>query len=470
MFSFSKRGRRLAGAGLAAAVAATLSLGLGAAAQATGSDTGNINPDATGTVTIHKYSEASDKGANASGHEDASQVPEGASPLQGVVFTAYKITDIDLTTNAGWDAAGALDPGTFSYDLGAGTLTQGSTHYALGAGTALPATDAAGLATSGQLGLGAYLFVETDSGDNNVTNSAPFVVTVPLPDTDGSWNYDIHVYPKNSLASVTKDVNDKDAYKVGDTITWPVTVGLPYLPEGQGFDAFSIVDTFDPALTYAGVSVKQGSTTFAEGTDYAVTQDGQKVTVTFNDTGRGKLAQGQPVVATFSTTVNDSIDADSDGIIPNQAFANVNDSKNIPSNKPQSKWGGLQVHKYAAGDSSKALAGAEFDVKNAAGAVVGHLTTGNDGNSGVIALKAGDYTLVETKAPNGYEPISDPIPVTVVNGAVSHPTVKSVENVQKPAVTLPLTGGAGTLVFTLAGLALVGGAAGIYARSRRSRA
>ncbi|MFT8356533.1 MAG: SpaH/EbpB family LPXTG-anchored major pilin [Bifidobacterium aquikefiri] len=436
-------------------------------ANATEANTGNLNPNTKGTVTIHKYSESVNKGSAASGHEDASQVPAGAQPLANVVFTAYQITNIDLMTNAGWDAAATLAPGSFTVDTTAKTLTAGAASYTLGTGTALPATNSSGLAVSPSLSLGAYVFVETIPDGSNIVSSQPFVVTVPLPDSDGSWNYNIHVYPKNSITALSKDVNDANAYKVGDTIAWPIKLSLPYLPSGKSFDTVEVYDTLDDALTYSGVVVTQGATTFVQGTDYTVVQAGQKVTVTFTPVGRAKLTQGTDVTFTLSTTVNSSLAADADGIIYNQAFANVNDGKNIPSNKPHSDWGWLTLEKYAEGKSEKSLAGAKFDVKNAAGDVVTALTTDADGNAGPIALKVGNYTLVETAAPAGYELSTDPIAVTIVAGGKSSAKVVKIANKQKPPVKLPLSGGTGTVIFTITGLTLVGAATALTIRSRR---
>ena len=472
---------RVAAGFAAAALAATGFVGTAQAA-----DTGNINPETKGTVTIHKYSETSNKGTNATGHEDETLVPEGAKPLEGVVFTAYKIDGIDLanadsaTANQGWDAAKTLTPGSFTVTkdgngVATSITTTGSdpTTYDLGDGVALPATDGDGIAKSSELSLGAYLFVETDPGLNYITKTVPFVVTVPLPDQvngeDGSWNYDVHVYPKNSVAAIKKEVNDANAYKVGDTITWPVTVTLPYLADGEAFSRLHIDDTFDPALDYQDVVVKQGDTTFTPDEDYQVeqdTQNSQHYTVHFLAPGIAKLQQGADVVATFSTKVNSKLDDDADGIIPNTAWVTINDSNPEKTNTPESDWGGLQINKYATGSSKKPLAGAEFDVKNGNGDVVAHLTTGDNGYSQIVALKAGKYTLVETKAPAGYDKVND-ISVEVKNGAVSKPSVQAVEETQKKPVTLPLTGGTGTLIFSVIGLAIIGGGLVLYVRSRR---
>ncbi|MGL4662826.1 MAG: MSCRAMM family protein, partial [Culicoidibacterales bacterium] len=49
------------------------------------------------------------------------------------------------------------------------------------------------------------------------------------------------------------------------------------------------------------------------------------------------------------------------------------------------------------------LKGAEFDIKDASGKVVMHVVTGTDGAIQTDALPFGKYTIVETKAPKGYQ-------------------------------------------------------------------
>lgn len=55
-------------------------------------------------------------------------------------------------------------------------------------------------------------------------------------------------------------------------------------------------------------------------------------------------------------------------------------------------------------DGSKPLAGAEFSVvRNRSGEQVGTIVTGEDGTGSITGLLRDDYTITETKAPEGYE-------------------------------------------------------------------
>ncbi|MFM0856127.1 SpaH/EbpB family LPXTG-anchored major pilin, partial [Streptococcus suis] len=78
-----------------------------------------------------------------------------------------------------------------------------------------------------------------------------------------------------------------------------------------------------------------------------------------------------------------------------------------------------------------------------------------DGKFEVKGLKAGQYELVETKAPEGYALPSDTIPFQVSRGSWGEGeevTTANFQQVKNKKITIPQTGGIGTLVFTVVGL------------------
>ena len=89
-------GRRVAAAVGALALAI---VGLGGATFAHAADLGNIDSGRTGSLIIHKHESGSQ---NADGTPDG-QTGTGGAGVADVVFTAYRITDLDLTTQTAWD-------------------------------------------------------------------------------------------------------------------------------------------------------------------------------------------------------------------------------------------------------------------------------------------------------------------------------------------------------------------------------
>lgn len=75
--------------------------------------------------------------------------------------------------------------------------------------------------------------------------------------------------------------------------------------------------------------------------------------------------------------------------------------------------GNLELIKVDSKDKEKRLSGAEFDVLDSNKEVVAHVVTDKNGKAIVKELKYGNYQLIETKAPDGYELDKTPVKFSI---------------------------------------------------------
>lgn len=477
-------GRRVGAVIAAVSLAFGGALAMGGSASAAPADL----PTGNGSLTIHKYEQPTPAGdRNDSGGQIT--VPGDWVPLGGVDFDIQPITSVDLSTEAGWDTVNGYAGDTSTIPVGdLGAATSGS-------------TNAAGELNFAALPVGAYLVTETSfvnatnpDGPANVTvGSAPFVVTIPVPQGDGTWLMDVHAYPKNSVTEVDKTVSEPTSPGVGATLTWTITAKIPTLSPGENFTGFGFGDTLDPKLDYvAGTGAitvtpaAGGAAVPATSTD---TTAGQNVVVDVDAAGLAVVQanQGGTATFTFDTVVNAA------GEIKNEATVFVNDPNHtgpgITTPEATSYFGPVQILKHAQGDVEKTLAGAVFTVHaSEADAATGanpitvsgetQFTTGDDGTVLIPGLFAGnasgdtkDYWLHEVTPPSGYQAIAGAIgPVTVAADGVTTAVEIGVPNVQKPQINLPLTGGDGAMMLMVAGAGLLLIAAGVAVVTMRRRA
>jgi hypothetical protein len=152
-----------------------------------------IPADATGSLTIHKHLGLPVDQTAYPANGTALVLPTSAAPLPGVVFTVTRVSDVDLTTNAGWYAALAYQDNLDGARAHAGAVRT----------SAPTATD--GSTVVAGLPVGLYLVHEASvtlpdgSEDLTIVKGPDFLVTIPMTDpvTNSRWVFDIHVYPKN---------------------------------------------------------------------------------------------------------------------------------------------------------------------------------------------------------------------------------------------------------------------------------
>lgn len=467
------------------------------------------------TLTIHKL--LKDDNFSNTRQDDGTEKTVTGDPVEGVTFTAYKI---EIPADK---SAPAKD---FTYNAGDNKITSNGVEYTLGVGTEMK-TGADGAVTQ-ELAQGYYLVVETSVNGATVNGNpvsitetcAPFIVRLPMTKPNSTeWNYNVHVYPKNSTSTATKTPS-KTSVNVGEALSWDIKTAIPSGIEN--FQKFDVTDQLDNALTYTADSVVvKVAGAIGEFTNFPVTDQGKtnytvtcadgKLTVSFTDEGRKALANYQDVKVTFGTTVNENVlDADHQNVVENTAtveFKNQDGTESkVPTPEAKVHTGKINITKKSSADQNTLLNGVEFKIASSEdNAIAGnylkkaaddtildvndagyadaadYVATTADGKASFAGLRDYDeanglttyrsYYIVETKAAAGYELLDAPVEVsfTVDNSteAVHYTISKDVLNT--PKTNLPLTGGMGTVLFSVAGIALLGGAiALLVVRNRKS--
>ena len=169
-------------------------------AVATTAPVSTIDTNANTSLTIHKYTEVTTSGSNASGKEDSNQVPTGATAIKDVGFTVYRVkTQGELLNYYNGKDESLLVDNYYTKDE-TGKITVSPSLKAI---CEEKKTNKNGIVTFNQadgLTLGIYLVVETSSPAIVTGPCDPFLVSVPMTVDNNKWLYDVHVYPKNSTA------------------------------------------------------------------------------------------------------------------------------------------------------------------------------------------------------------------------------------------------------------------------------
>ena len=490
----------------AVAVGAVGLVGLGTVASADPvvPDYGNIKSDEEGSITIHKFlnQKESEEGNIATGDSGFIE------PVENVVFTVFPLfkdgAQLDLTDPSAWVGLSDLEPGS---------NCSAPTGYTLGTSAGTITTNASGTGSLGNLGIGAYVVCETNTSGAKVDGTsvtvvrkaAPFIVTLPTPWENG-WIYDLHAFPKNSaFEALTKTIlSQGDRLTMGDVVKFEVSIDVPTLPPGVNWTQGAITDRFDARLLATDPAVDSvkivgedaaSTITLTKDTDYTVDTT-QGAAIEFTSAGLALFNGNAQIGKTVQVVFNAKVMSLGNGVIENQAGLWTNDAEfnvadtdwaNAPitSNTVTTNWGTSRAFKHAKGTAT-GLEGAKFDVypsdqpytltgegecgttpKAGADALYTGLESDSNGTVIIPGLFVSDsehqpynsayrcYVLKETAAPAGYVlPGNANFPLKVSigdNDGSSGPDVE-IPNTQQTVPDLPITGAAGKLLLTLAGV------------------
>lgn len=343
-----------------------------------------------------------------------------------------------------------------------------------------------GTSATVQLPAGLYLFVDADYlvgtngaatpsiailvGSGNVENGVLNPLTAATVDI------------KNQTTTVSKTVSAATA-SVGQTVTYTITSKVPQNTQYYSDYAYTYTDTPSAGQTVHldSLKVTVGGSDLNKGKDYTVAE-GENGKFTVNITSIKQQNAGDEIVVTYDAEVTEA-EATGRKAVTNTVVLSDNGAKATDSTSITN--GQFSFTKTDA--QGNALAGADFEIEGQNGASTPSTATATSDSNGMVTFKGladGTYKVTETNVPAGFQQnLKAAFTVTIANGkAVKYAgadiwglapsaevsgnytyKVKNVKNVTQ----LPLTGAAGTTLFTVVALLVAGAGVAVALKSRQ---
>lgn len=280
------------------------------------------------------------------------------------------------------------------------------------------------------------------------------------------------VTEKNSVPTVDKTVS-KPSASVGETVTFTISITAG----GKADTSYILHDKMTSGLTLNAnsFSVKVGDTAVASN-NYTVKTtgltDGCTFEIVFNQDYTKTLDKDTVIVVTYTATVNEKAIITSED--SNEAKVQYGNTSSQSSTQTVKNYDFDLVKITKIGDEEITLEGAQFKLYNAqtGGKEIGLKKVTENGSTFYRPIKAGEtadsyieagsvsikglaqgtYYLEETKAPDGYNQLTERVAVTL-NGDLTGEKAIKVENTT--GNMLPSTGGMGTVLFITIGSIMV---------------
>ena len=438
-----------------------------------------------------------------------------SNAVENDVLEAYKVVDItyDATSNHVsyvWNSAFAdYFEGTTSYNTTAYTVEQfgalednsdalktllaGLPNYIANKAIAPVDTqtvDSGGTATFAGLAMGEYFIRPTSS------TSVYQLMLQKIEPTAVSGTYkidDVSFSAKHREVTIKKNA-DKTSVTRNEKVAYTVAVDIPtysaeatdktiyvsdLLPDGLTIDTASINVKIDGADV--NPTAYNLDPTATKDYTFKLSVSTQQYTNSWTNQGGNKL------VITYTATLNNDNTTEVNVIETNTAtfdysfYPYVENSHKQKTDKVDVTTFAIKIDKYVAGSHATKLADAKFDLYRtatdaeiAAGVTetIPHTTiNGIKLESDVVTNDSGvatfekyeangtkyDYYLVETQAPHGYNILAEAVKVNFTDAEATN-GVYTVKVPNSSGITLPITGDEGIVIFTVIGIAFMGGA------------
>lgn len=449
---------------------------------------------AYGVVTNSANKAAVDSALKAAGVDTA-------DPKVDHLAAALNAGTLDVSDSRPWDknaAGGASTTRAFANALEKEKLANGTTvKFAATSGSAED-----GYSATVTLPAGIYVFIDSAAATDSVTKAIPMIVASGTVNTEKKVLTDpiqgantVNMKNTNNPGK-TKEVNNTSA-AIGDTLTYTLTgtIANPAPTEfkftdkpGKGLTIKA--GTFKFYVNGEEISAETAASDFTVPTADVTGGDNASFNVTVNNPSK---YAGKTIKVTFQAVINDEADAEN-GVVNKldnygtdveapTKFTGFNFTKVDPDDKGikdvtfQVKDGDTTLYFVKQGDGSYKKAASA----NTQGATT-DVTTGTNGQLSFTGLdKTKTYTVTETKrASDAYLNIMPSFTVSfskedgsAVLTATSDPwglvdtSAKTVKNI-KSITQLPLTGAAGTMLFTVVALLVAGAGVTIAIKSRQN--
>lgn len=327
---------------------------------------------------------------------------------------------------------------------------------------------------------------------------------------------------KTEAPSITKTA-DKETAEIGQVVKYTVTGAIPDTT-GYSDYVYKIHDTLSAGLDFvndaAGTALEEGATTVNVTVAFKGATDASTAptTATLDSTNNKEMSldlsawvkanqtnKGKEFTVTYYAKVNKNAVVTNNNQASLEYGNNPSDTTTTTPSEAKTNTYPLDIKKINK-NTSGLLAGAKFslytsaeDAKNGENAIKVSGSNGNyvvdpassttefesvendlgGYNLRVNGLAEGTYYLVETKAPEGFNKLTDPIKVTITktgdaewtvqkNDAPETDKIIDVEN--STGSLLPSTGGRGAIAFAVIAALLVFGVAVSFIRDKRKEA
>ncbi|HIU50963.1 MAG TPA: isopeptide-forming domain-containing fimbrial protein [Candidatus Limousia pullorum] len=434
-------------------------------------------------------------------------IQHGGNDLNGVTFSAYKL--FDITANESNDAQKIYNIDT---DFTAFFTAAGKT-------TVKDAYDYVKTTNVDTLRTALAEFVNTNSIAADKTAVGTGIADITLADLaygyyiiiPSSDNYAANLImldaaSKNAAVKVAEPTVDKKAdgqdntsAQIGDKVDFTVNT---VVPDMSGKDAyyFKLEDKMSAGLTFdntTAVTVTIDGTPLTKDTDFTVATeivetDKTKLTVEIkNFFINYKDDSGKAIIITYSAILNDkAIVTDVETNSAKVVYGTDPDFSGDGTNESTPDVSKVVDHTLVITDkdgSNNPLGGGVFEVKDSGGNKlkltydeendcyvideVGSSETITLPNEGTVTIKGLDkdtYTVTQITPPVGYD-IAEPAEISVTFDSDEVEQTKYADFINNLGTGLPETGGMGTVIFTVVGLALIAAVAGSFVISRKKK-